>query len=70
VARAPRVKAAALVILVAVLSAGCVGLPGANGKRAPIADFTISKQLVEVNEPVALNASASHDPDGAIGVYQ
>jgi len=64
------VKIAALTLLAAVFSAGCIGLPQGGGNQPPIADFTLSKSLVEINEAVVFNASASHDPDGQIGVYQ
>lgn len=64
-----RLKVGALLVVGAVLTSGCVGTPGAQNE-APIAQFTMSREIAAVNEAVVFDGNSSYDPDGAVAVYQ
>jgi plastocyanin len=42
---------------------------GDDGKLPPVAELSVSPESVEVGAPVALDASASRDPDGSVASY-
>ncbi|MDX1744751.1 MAG: PKD domain-containing protein, partial [Halobacteriales archaeon] len=82
-ARGSRHLSLAIVLLVGVLTIGVGTAPVVAGPTSidqpvalqqanepPVADFEYSPAEPEPGQPVVLNASASHDPDGEIVEYR
>lgn len=63
-----RLALGALAILAAVVSAGCTG-PGSSN-RPPVASFDMPKEIVDIDELVALNGNLSFDQEGKLILYQ
>jgi PKD repeat protein len=63
-----RLAFCALAVLAAVVTAGCT-TPASNNEP-PVAEFALAKPVVDVNEPVVFNGSASSDAEGKLITLQ